>query len=64
MDQHRSTRVTVPSNMLSAEISGNGKVTIVANKEYTIAVSAISNQKYPSDPVVISKYVCTYTCAM
>ena len=42
---------------------------IVANREYTITVSAISDQgiSYPSDPVVVIKffyiaiYMCTYS---
>ena len=45
--------------MSSVEISefpDNG-TSIVANREYTITVSAISDQgtSYPSDPVVVSK---------
>ena len=49
--------------MSSVEISefpGNG-TSIVANREYIITISAISDQgtSYPSDPVV-SKSTCTY----
>ena len=52
MDQHSSEIVTVPANMSSVKISQfpyNG-TSIVANKEYTITVSAISDQgtSYPS----------------
>ena len=67
MDQYSPASVTVPANMLSVEISefpDNG-TSIVANREYTITVSAISDQgtSYPSDPVVVSKFegACTYT---
>ena len=50
--------------MSSVEISefpDNG-TSIVANREYTITVSAISDQgtSYPSDPVVVSKFSCPY----
>ena len=61
MDQYSPASVTIPANMLSVEISefpDNG-TSIVANREYTITVSAISDQgiSYPSDPVVvISKF--------
>ena len=56
MDQHSSAIVTVPVNMSSVEIGQfpyNG-TSIVANREYTITVSAISDQgtSCPSDPVV------------
>ena len=59
MDQYSPAIVTVPANMPSVEISEfpyNG-TSIVANREYTITVSAISDQgtSYPSDPVVIGK---------
>ena len=59
VDQYSPAIVTVPANMLSVEISqfpDNG-TSIVANREYTITVSAISDQgiNYPGDPVVISK---------
>ena len=64
MDQYSPAIITVPANMLSVEISqfpDNG-TRIVANKEYTITVSAISDQEtsYPSNPVVNSKLPCTY----
>ena len=60
MDQYSPVSVTVPADMSSAEISqfpDNG-TSIVANRNYTITVSAISDQgtSYPSDPVTISKY--------
>ena len=63
MDQYSPAIVTVPANMLSVEISqfpDNG-TRIDANIEYTITVSAISDQRttYPSDPVVIGKYIHT-----
>ena len=59
MDQYSPASITVPANMSSVEISefpDNG-TSIVANREYTITVSAISYQgtSYPSDPVVVSK---------
>ena len=58
--------VTVPANMLSVEINEfphNG-TSIVANREYTITVSAISDQgkSYPSDPVVSKSTVHAHTC--
>ena len=60
MDQYSPAIITVPANMSSVEISqfpDNG-TSIVVNREYTITVSAISDQgtSYPSDPVTISKY--------
>ena len=75
MDQYSPAIVTVPADMSSVEISQfpyNG-TSIVANREYNITVSAISDQgrSYPSDPVVICEfaYVCiyvrrTYTCTI
>ena len=62
MDQYSPASVTVPANMSSVEISEfphNG-TSIVANREYTITVSAISDQgtSYPSDPVVAGKFFC------
>ena len=64
MDQYSPAIVTVPADMSSVEISQfpyNG-TSIVANREYTITVSAISDQgmSYPSDPVVISECSCAY----
>ena len=58
MDQYSPASVTVPANMSSVEISefSNNGTNIVANREYTITVSAISDQGYPSDPVVVSKF--------
>ena len=71
MDQYSPASVTVPANMLSVEMSeftDSGTI-IVANRQYTITVSAISDQgtSYPSDPVVVSKssyYMCAvcHTC--
>ena len=60
MDQYSPASVTVPANMSSVEISqfpDNG-TSVVANREYTITVSARSDQgtSYPSDPVTISKF--------
>ena len=60
MDQYSPVIVTVSANISSVEISHfpyNG-TSIVANREYTITVSAISDQgmSYPSDPVVVSKF--------
>ena len=59
IDQYSPAIITVPANMLSVEISqfpDNG-TSIAANREYTITVSAVSDQgtSYPSDPVTISK---------
>ena len=50
--------------MSSVEISQfpyNG-TSIVANREYTITVSAINDQgiSYPSDPVVVGECSCAY----
>ena len=64
MDQYSPAIITVPANMSSVEISqfpDNG-TSIVANREYSIIVSAISDQgrSYPSDPVTISKFLCPY----
>ena len=60
IDQYSPASVTVPANMSSVEISefpDNG-TSIVANREYAITVSAISDQgtSHPSDPVVVSKF--------
>ena len=60
MDQYSPAIVTVPANMLSVEINqfpDNG-TRVVDNREYTITVSAISDQgaSYPSVPVVVGKY--------
>ena len=65
MDQYNSASVTVPANMSSVEISefpDNG-TSIVANREYTITMSAISDQgtSYPGDAVVVSKLSCIFT---
>ena len=65
MDQNSPASVTVPANMSSVEINefpDNG-TSIVANREYTITVSTISDQgtSYPSDPVVISKFLYMYS---
>ena len=59
MDQYSPAIVTVPANMSSVEINQfpyNG-TSIVANREYNITVSAISDQgtSYPSDPVVVGE---------
>ena len=60
MDQYSPASVKVPANMSSVEISQfpDNDSSIVANKYYTITVSAISDQgtSYPSDPVTISKF--------
>ena len=60
MDQYSPAIITVPANMSSVEISqfpDNG-TNVVTNREYTITVSAISDQgtSYSSDPVSIGKY--------
>ena len=59
MDQYSPASVTVRANMSSIEISefpDNG-TSIVANREYTITVSAVSDQEtsYHSNPIVVSK---------
>ena len=64
MDQYSPAIVTLPANMSSVEIrqfSDNG-TSIVANRVYTITVSAISDQgtSYPSDPVVVGELAYTY----
>ena len=64
MDEYSPASVTVPANMSSVEISefpDNG-TSIVPNREYTITVSAISDRgtSYPSDPVVVSKFLYMY----
>ena len=64
MDQYSPAIVTVPANMSSVEISefpDNG-TSVVANRVYTITVSAISDQgtSYPSDSVVVSKFSFPY----
>ena len=60
MDQYSPAIVTVPANMSSVEISQfpNNGTSIVANREYTITVSAISDQgtSYSSDPVVVGEF--------
>ena len=65
MDQYSPASVTVPANMSSVEISEfpDSGPSIITNREYTITVSAISDQGtiYPSDPVVVSKSSCMYT---
>ena len=65
-DQYSPAIVTVPANILSVEIRrfpGNG-TSVVANRVYTITVSAISDQEtnYPSDPVVVSKF--SFLCVL
>ena len=62
MDQYSPAIVTVPANISSIKISQlpyNG-TSIVANREYTITVSAISDHgtSCASDPVVVGK--CLY----
>ena len=60
MDQYGPASITVPANMSSVEISEfpDNSTNVVANREYTITVSAISDQgtSYPSDPVVVGKF--------
>ena len=60
MDQYSPAIITVPANISSVEISrfpDNG-TSIVYNRNYTITVSAVSDQgtSYPGDSVTISKY--------
>ena len=65
MDQYSSAILPVPANLSSVEINKfpYNHTSIVANREYTITVSAISDQgmSCPSDPVVIGKcQVCVH----
>ena len=65
-DQYRPATITVFKNQSSVEISefpDNG-TSVVANREYTITVMAKSATKPsdPSDPVVVSKFSCSYVC--
>ena len=62
MDRYSPGSVTVSNYQYSAAISrlpDNG-TSIVANREYTITVSAISDQgfqkSYPSDSFIVSEY--------
>ena len=60
MDQYSPGSVTVPGYQLSTEITrlpDNG-TSIVANREYTITVSALSDQRknYPGTPIIVSEY--------
>ena len=62
MDQYSPAIITVPANMSSVELHqfpADNTISIVANREYTITVSAISDHgtSYSSDPIVISKYI-------
>ena len=65
MDQYSPASVTVPANMSSVEISqfpDNG-TSIVANREYNITVSTITQgRSYISEPFIFSKELCTYIC--
>ena len=68
MDQYSPAIVTVPANMSSVEISQfpyNG-TSIVANREYTITVSAISDQgiSCTSDPVVVGECLYKFMCIL
>ena len=61
MDQYSPASVTVPPNMLSVELRqflADNTISIAANREYNITVSAISDQgtSYPSDSIIVSKY--------
>ena len=69
MDQYSPASVDVSPYQFSRTISDfpDNDSSIVANTEYTINVSAISDQgtSYPSDPIVVSKYsLCTYVYAV
>ena len=59
IDQYSPANLIVPANMSSVEISEfpDNDTSIVANREYTITVSTISDQgtSYTIDPVVVSK---------
>ena len=60
MDQYSPAIVTVPANMLSVKLNRfpNNGTKVVANREYTITVSTISDHgtSCPSDPVVVGKF--------
>ena len=65
MDQYSPAIITVPADVSSVEISqlpDNG-TRIVANKDYNITVSAVTNgSTYISDPVVVGEFSCMYIC--
>ena len=64
LDQYSPAIVTVPANMSSVKISelSDNDTSIVANRAYTITVSAIMNDgiSCPSNPVVVSKCLYMY----
>ena len=68
MDQYRPASVDVRPYRFSTIISKflYNRTSIVANREYNITVSAISDQKrnYPSDPVVVSKFLLCMYCML
>ena len=63
MDQYSPAIITVPSDVSSVKISqlpDNG-TSIVANRDYNIIVSAITNgSTYTSNPVVVGKFSCAH----
>ena len=54
MDQYSPASITIPADILSVEFHQ-----FRANNEYNVTVLAISGRgtSYPSDPVVVSKYL-------
>ena len=68
MDHYNSSNIVVSADMSSVEISEfpDNRASIVANREYNITVSAISDEgtNYPSDPIVVSKLSCSYVCTV
>ena len=64
MDQYNSSNIIVPADVSFIEISefSENGISIVTNREYTITVSAISDEgtNYPSDPIIVSKLSCSY----
>ena len=60
MDQYRSASVTVSHFRSSIEIYSFNGTRVVANTEYVITVTAlgVTTSSYPSDPVVVSKFLC------
>ena len=65
MDQYSSASVSVSPDQFSSIISDfpDSGTSIVANKEYTITITAISylGTNLPSDPIVVSKFsLCMY----
>ena len=62
MDQYSPASITTyGSSIVIRRFFYNG-TSIVANRVYNITVSAISDarESYPSDPIIVSKFSCTF----